>query len=70
MEVVASGHVTAHDKLLPSRGTLALLFCPHETNRFSSGQESKRNARALVQFHAVCKNLVNFKWSKKKRLIM
>ena len=29
----ASGQVTAHDKLLPSQGTLTLLFCSQGMNR-------------------------------------
>ena len=36
--LVAAGHVTAHDKLLPSQGTLALLFYLQEPNRdFQAG---------------------------------
>ena len=58
--LVGAGHVTAHDKLLPSRGTLAQLFYSQRADeRFSSGCDlSKRNARDLAQFHAVCKNRI------------
>ena len=36
--LVAAGHVTAHDKLLPSQGTLALLFYSQEPIRdFQAG---------------------------------
>ena len=58
--LVEPGHVTAHDKLLPSRGILAQLFYSQESIRdFQAGAIlSKQNARDLVQFHAVCKNRI------------
>ena len=48
------GHVTAHDKLLPSQGILAQLFYSQESIRDFQVQ----NARDLAQFHAVCKNRI------------
>ena len=59
--LVRAGHVTVHDKLLPSRGTLTLLFYSQEPIRdFQAGTTdlSKRNGRDLAQFHAVYKNRI------------
>ena len=51
---VATGHVTAHDKLLPSRGRLARLFC----SQFSCGAQKPEKCENLVQFPALCINRI------------
>ena len=72
--LIWAGH-TAHDKPLPRRGNLALLFCSQEPNRDFYADAKARERREILRHFIRRKscfklNLLNFKWSKNQRLII